>query len=320
MIRKVNVIHAQGLYPYRNQAIEKYLLDSCQADEMTLYLWANDKTVFIGKNQNAFTECRLSALKEDGGFLARRFTGGGAVYHDKGNLNFSFILQREDYDLDNQFLILTQALRSLGFHAERSGRNDVLIDGKKFSGNAFFKSERNCLHHGTILISSDYDAIQRYLNASRVKLEAKGVRSVKSRVVNLREFSKDISADRIASAFEHSLGERYPAAVFAHLDERDFNEDQLKILEEKFSNENYILGDDLHYNVRFEFRFEWGVADIRLDLNGNVIEKAKIYSDALDPDSVAEKEELLRGTDVSKTPDPRIKDIIETLGVFRHEI
>lgn len=303
--------------PYRNQAIEKYLLQTCKAGEMILYLWANDKTVFIGKNQNAFTECRLSALKEDGGFLARRFTGGGAVYHDKGNLNFTFIARKEDYDISNQFSVITSAMKNLGFPAELNGRNDVVIEGKKFSGNAFYKSERGCLHHGTILIDADEDAIAEYLNVSRVKLNAKGVKSVKSRVCNLSDFRKDINAAEVSKELVNSLKRRYPSAECREIGERDLPEDEIRRLTAEFADENYILGDDKRFDIAFEYRYEWGVADVRLGFDGNVIENARIYSDALDAESVELKEKLLKGLDITKKPDPRIKDIIETIGAVR---
>ena len=317
MVNKLKVIRAEGLYPHRNQAIERYLLETCKKGEMILYLWANDKTVFIGKNQNVYTECRLSELLADGGFPARRFTGGGAVYHDKGNLNFTFVAMREDYDIPNQFSIMMGAMRALGFNAELSGRNDVLIDGKKFSGNAFYKSEGACLHHGTVLISSNYEAIAKYLNVSRVKLNAKGVKSVISRVGNLCDYRADINADMVADALIESLKNRYPEAELIRLTEGDLPEDRLEELTAYFSNEDYLRGDDVRYDVAFEYRYEWGVADIRLEFCGDIIEKARIYSDALDTDAVEEKEKLLTGLDLTKPIDPRIKDIIETLGAVR---
>ena len=317
MIDKLKILCAEGLYPYRNQAIEKYLLDSCQTGEMILYLWANDKTVFIGKNQNAYTECRLTELFADGGYVARRFTGGGAVYHDKGNLNFTFVARREDYDIANQFAIMTGAMRSLGFNAELNGRNDVTIDGKKFSGNAFYKSEHSCLHHGTVLINSNYQSIAKYLNVSRIKLNAKGVKSVVSRVGNLCDYRPGINADEVAEALIKSLKNRYSQAGCTYLTENDLPQDQLKILAGYFADGNYVCGDDIHYNVSFEYRYEWGVAEVRLEFNGDVIEKAKIYSDALDTEAVELKEKLLTGLDVTKSVDPRIKDIIETMGALK---
>ena len=312
MIDNLKIIRAEGVYPYRNQAIEKYLLDTCKAGELILYLWANDKTVFIGKNQNAYKECNISSLVSDGGYLARRFTGGGAVYHDGGNLNFTFITCRKDYDIPNQFAVILNAMRALGFNAEVNGRNDITIDGKKFSGNAFYKSRTVCLHHGTILINSAFESIAKYLNASKVKLEAKGVESVKSRVCNLCEY-KRVSAEEVVGAMQEALFNKFPNAKRQFLKEEDLPEDILQELTRKFADKSYILGDDIHYSVEFEYRFKWGVADIRLQFNGDIIEKAKIYSDALDTAGIALKERLLTGLDLTKPVDPRIKDIIDTL-------
>lgn len=313
MIERLKIIRANGFYPYRNQAIERALLDDCEKGEMILYLWQNDKTVFIGKNQNAFTECRAQVLFEDGGYVARRFTGGGAVYHDKGNLNFTFIAPREDYSLENQFSILSDALRSLGFEATLSGRNDVLIDGKKISGNAFYQSGKNCLHHGTVLISSDREAIAKYLTVSRVKLSAKGVKSVQSRVANLCDFRSGVNAESVAAALTDAFSARYPGAEKIFLGEDDLSSEEIGRLTAHFADRTYILGDDVKYSVSFERRYEWGVADVRLEMKGDVIEKARIYSDALDVDAVAEKERLLTGTDVKAPADGRVKDIIETI-------
>ena len=312
MIEKLKIIHAEGLYPHRNQAIEKYLLDTCKEGEMILYLWANDKTVFIGKNQNAYTQCRVSPLLSDGGYIARRFTGGGAVYHDRGNLNFTFITCRDDYDVTSQFAVMTSAMRSLGFDAEVNGRNDVLIDGKKFSGNAFYKGKTACLHHGTVLINSDYGAIAKYLNVSPVKLNAKGVKSVVSRVCNLCDYRK-VSADEVADALVNSLQKAYPMAQSLFIKERDLPEKTIEELTARFAEESYIMGDDALYGVAFEYRYGWGVADVRLQLNGNIIEKARIYSDSLDTEGVQLKEQLLTGLDITKDIDLRIKDIIDTL-------
>ena len=317
MIKKLKIIRAEGVNPHRNQAIEKYLLDTCKEGEMILYLWANDRTVFIGKNQNAYTECRIAELMADGGFVARRFTGGGAVYHDKGNLNFTFIARRGDYDIANQFAIMTGAMRTLGFNAELTGRNDVVIDGKKFSGNAFYKGECACLHHGTILINSNYQSIAKYLNVSRVKLNAKGVKSVASRVGNLSDYRADVNAEEVANALICSLKNRYPHAECKVIKECELPQEELEALTKKFADEDYVLGDDIHYDAAFEHRYEWGVADIRLEFDGTVIVKAKIYSDTLDTEAVELKEKLLTGADITKSVDPRIQDIIQTIGVAK---
>lgn len=317
MIKRLKFIRAEGYEPYRNQAIERHLLDTVQREEMILYLWTNDKTVFIGKNQNAYTECRISLLKEDGGSLARRFTGGGAVYHDKGNLNFTFVSRHENYNISNQFRIMTNAMCALELNAELDGRNDVLVEGKKISGNAFYKSLKGCLHHGTILIRTDSAAIEKYLSVSHVKLSSKGVKSVKSRVGNLADFRPDVNPDLVAEAMKNAFRERYPNAEFEEVKEADLPKEALDKLYAHFSNKNYIFGDNVHYETEIEARFSWGTADIRLKMCGDYIEKARIYSDALDCRAVEEKERLLTGYCFKNAPDPRIGDIIAALGVSK---
>lgn len=313
MVKRIKILRAEGLYPYRNQAIEKFLLDSCGQGEIVLYLWANDKTVFLGKNQNAYTECRLQKLYEDGGYAARRFTGGGAVYHDKGNLNFTFAAPREEYSPENQFSILKDAMLSLGFEATLSGRNDVLIGERKFSGNAFYQSAGNCLHHGTILISSSKEEIEKYLSASRVKLSAKGVKSVKSRVCTLSEFRPDVTAETVSKALIRSFTARYPKAERVFLKEKDLPDEEIGRLTAHFADQSYVLGDNVEYSLSFERRFSWGVADVRLEISGDVIKRARIYSDALDVSAVEEKERLLAGANLKQPADERISDIIEII-------
>ena len=163
----------QTFDPYFNLAMEKWLCDHLDGRRI-LYLWQNEHTVVIGKNQNPLKECRLAALKQDGGLLARRCSGGGAVYHDLGNLNFTFLVREADYSVPRQLEVILHALNALGIPAERSGRNDILADGRKCSGNAFYRSEGRCYHHGTLLVDVDRAAMSRYLTVDPAKLAAKG--------------------------------------------------------------------------------------------------------------------------------------------------
>ena len=151
MITKIFIYHAQGTDPHENLAAEKVLMDALQPGEAMLYLWQNLNTVVIGRNQNAWLECRTSLLEEEGGRLA----GGGAVFHDLGNLNFTFLMGREDYDLDRQITVIQKACGLAGIHAEKSGRNDLLAEGRKFSGNAFYQDKVHAYHHGTLMIDVD---------------------------------------------------------------------------------------------------------------------------------------------------------------------
>ncbi|HOV70336.1 MAG TPA: lipoate--protein ligase family protein, partial [Clostridia bacterium] len=152
--------------PHQNLAFEEYLFETADEDTATMYLWTNASTVVIGRNQNPWRECKVELLEKDGGKLSRRTTGGGAVYHDLGNLNFSFIMSKEAYSVQRQLGVIIEAVRSLGIDAEFSGRNDILACGRKFSGNAFAVRKNGALHHGTLLINADMDMLTHYLTVS----------------------------------------------------------------------------------------------------------------------------------------------------------
>lgn len=291
------VCRADGFEPHLNQAIEATLLEGCEIGTAILYLWQNDRTVFIGKNQNAYLECKTPIIEAEGGFIARRISGGGAVYHDKGNLNYTFVSHKDGFDIDANFEIMVGAMKSLGFNAQRNGRNDVVIDGRKFSGNAFYRGESSCFHHGTVLIKTNTDMMSRYLNVPKVKLEAKGVKSVVNRVVNLSELNCSISADIVADALVRSFCDFY-AGKARIVKKSELNESALSRHYKRFSDEKWIKGDNIYYDVQAVVRLSWGTADIRLKLSGSRIEKARIYSDSLDISEVENKQRLLIGADL----------------------
>ena len=212
MIERLLVCRSGRHDPYENLALEEALLSRVGEGELILYLWQNESTVVIGRNQNPWKECRTALLAEEGGHLARRLSGGGAVFHDRGNLNFTFLMNEADYDLPRQLTVLERACRSLGIPAQRSGRNDLLAEGRKFSGNAFYKHNGKAYHHGTLMLDVDLERVSRYLSPSKAKLAAKGVDSVRSRVVNLREFVPDLTIDRLADALVDALMDVYAVA------------------------------------------------------------------------------------------------------------
>lgn len=189
MIRIVN----DHTDPRINLAVEEYALNYLDPGEEYVILWQNEPTVVIGRNQNTLAEVNGPFIKERGIHVVRRLSGGGAVYHDLGNLNFTFIVDAEKERVSN-FEYFTrpviQALASLGVQAEFSGRNDITIDGKKFSGNAQYWSKGRLLHHGTILFNSDLAVVQEALNVKVDKLQSKGVKSVRSRVTNIYPYLK----------------------------------------------------------------------------------------------------------------------------------
>ncbi len=294
MVDKLVIVRGRGFDPYENLALEEALTESLPAGLFLLYLWQNQNTVVIGRNQNAWKECRVSVLESEGGRLARRLSGGGAVFHDLGNLNFTFITCSEDYDLDRQLSVIEGACRSLGIEAERSGRNDILASGRKFSGNAFYNHNGRSYHHGTLLISVDQDKLARYLKPSEAKLRARGVDSVRSRVVNLAALRPGLTPEELASAMEESFEK-----VFGMKAERIvpsfISEERVRELTERNSSWEWNFGRDLPLDAVFEKRFPWGEIRLELGVAAGVISAARVYTDSMDWTLASKLSETLEG-------------------------
>jgi len=298
MLNKLVLLYARGYDAHQNQAVEAALFDTLPDDTFVLYLWANDNAVIIGKHQNAYIECNLPLLEADGGKLARRITGGGAVYHDKGNVNYTFIAPLEHYYEARQFDMVLRALQSLGIDAVKTGRNDMTVQGRKFSGNAFYKNDRAGLHHGTILIKSDYEKIAKYLTAGKVKLQSKNIASVSQRVINLSEVKPGICKEEVFGALVKTAGETFGLAP-AHIAEEDLDAEAVRKRYEFFTDKTRLYGANTFYDARLEHRFDWGTADVRMKVERNTIVKAVVYSDGLDVGLAAIKEASLAGADIN---------------------
>ena len=281
MIEALATYESGSFDPFGNLAMEQHLLETVAGGCCLLYLWQNENTVVVGKNQNPWAECRVSLLEEEGGRLARRLSGGGAVFHDLGNLNFTFLVPTEDYDLQKQQRVLLEACRSFGVPAELSGRNDLTADGRKFSGNAFYHNGPRSYHHGTLLVDVDGAKLARYLTPSKAKLESKGVPSVRSRVVNLKELCPSITVDglkqALVNAFESVYGLESVPRVFSEAEERRIAE-----LREQYSSWAWRFGQRLPFTCRAAGRFPWGGVEIQLQVNEGVIRRAAVYSDDMD--------------------------------------
>ena len=283
------IVYSTENNPWHNLAVEEYLMEFTTnaikngIQYYILYLWQNKDTVVIGRNQNAWGECRTGLLEEEGGRLARRSTGGGAVFHDMGNLNFSFITPKEDYDTKRSSSVILNAVRSLGINAVLSGRNDILVEDKKFSGNAFCIHKNAGLHHGTLLVNSDYARIARYLEVSKAKLESKGIKSVQSRVTNLSAVVPGITLDSIKKAFEKSFLEEYPAAELERYEDTSWiPKKEIQEWVEKHESWEWRYGQTLSFTAKIETRFEWGGIEIQFLVRDGKAVDVRIYSDALD--------------------------------------
>ncbi len=281
MIEALATYESGSFDPFLNLAMEQHLLETVKGGCCLLYLWQNENTVVIGKNQNPWAECRTSLLEEEGGHLARRLSGGGAVFHDLGNLNFTFLVPTGDYDLQKQQRVLLEACQSFGIPAELSGRNDLTADGRKFSGNAFYHNGPRSYHHGTLLVDVDGGKLARYLTPSKAKLEAKGVPSVKSRVVNLKELCPGITVDglkkSLTDAFESVYERKSAPRILTDADEK-----RVAALRETYASWAWRFGQKLPFTCRVEGRFAWGCVEIQLQVNEGLIRRAAVFSDDMD--------------------------------------
>jgi lipoate-protein ligase A len=278
---KLSYLLSEQTNPYRNLALEEYVLWNVQPDECILYLWQNRHTVVIGVNQNPWKEAHVKALEEDGGFLARRMSGGGAVFHDLGNLNFTFLVRAENYDLERQLEVIIRAVAGFGVHAERSGRNDILTDGKKFSGNAFFSARGHCYHHGTILLDVDLSNLSRYLHVSPAKLQSKGVESVRSRVINLKALAPGITLEALQEALIASFGQVYGATPTPFPPSRQ-NPDAVAEYTAKYASREWRLGRRLPFTAEYHHRFSWGDLTLQFCVEHGLIQAAAAYSDGME--------------------------------------
>lgn len=279
MINKLSFYISECHNPYTNLATEKYLLDSVENNEIILYLWQNQNTVVIGKNQNALTECKCALLEEDGGHLARRLSGGGSVFHDLGNLNFTFLCYRENYDLSRQMQVIKEACALCGISAEISGRNDILADGRKFSGNAFYNSRGKSYHHGTILVNADKEKLGKYLTPPKAKLESKGVKSVKSRVINLSELNPVLTIEIMKEHMLSAFGKVYGLSPSPFVID---DTSKISDLAEEYASWEYLYAPSLPFTFSCEGNFSWGNIELQLDVKGGKIQSVEVYTDALD--------------------------------------
>ena len=295
MIQKISQICSTVFNPYHNLALEKYLFDHVGEDEIILYLWQNERTVVCGRNQNLWKECRVTKLLEDGGHPVRRLSGGGAVFHDKGNLNFTFLVKKKSYDVDRQLQVIIEACKSLGIQTEKTGRNDITADGRKFSGNAFYASDDRKYHHGTLLINVDTANMSAYLNVDKEKLATKGVSSVRSRVTNLTEFCPELTIDMMKEKMIQAFEKVYGLSAVAY-DIDGIDQDTLSETENFFASDQWLYGRRIDFTYRINRRFAWGDFDLQLNVEQGKISTAALYSDANDEAFIRQIRDGLDGT------------------------
>ncbi|MBR5660859.1 MAG: lipoate--protein ligase [Bacteroidales bacterium] len=267
--------------PYFNMALDEFCLENIVIDEPYFYLWRNRPSVIIGLNQNAYSEVNLGYLNANGITLARRVTGGGAVYHDLQNMNYTIIGRSEGKDNGEEGLTpqpIADALRSIGVPAELTGRNDIFVDGRKVSGYARRVSKRQEIIHGTLMYDVDMETLIRVLDTPESKMRAKGISSVKSRVANLKDYMPGFhSLDEVQNELQRIL-----AGDDSQL---ELTEDQLsevrKMAEEKFSTWDFIYGRSRQTDFVRKAKLPCGTVEVSINLDHGLITDISFSGDFL---------------------------------------
>ncbi len=280
--------------PYYNFALEEYLMNEAPEDSY-LFFYIHRPSIIVGKHQNTIEEINKEFVEEKGIIVARRLSGGGAVYHDEGNLNFSFVQKAQEQEFNN-FEKFTRpiinALKELGVEAELSGRNDILVDGKKISGNAQYYKKGRILSHGTLLFDADMTNLSKALKVKDLKIKSKGIKSVRSRVTNIKEhMEKDMSIIELKDYILDYISNNEDISEYV------LNESELEKINEaaknKFSTWDWNWGNSPEYEIQKINKFPCGLIDIRLNIKNGKIKDCKIYGDFFTKRNIEELEGIL---------------------------
>ncbi|MEK4562268.1 lipoate--protein ligase [Staphylococcus sp. FSL K6-3157] len=285
--------------PTLNLAMEEYVLKNMPKDESYFLFYVNRPSIIIGKNQNTIEEVNKPYIDAHNIDVVRRISGGGAVYHDEGNLNFSFITDDDGNSFHNfkKFTEpIVEALKSLGVDAEMTGRNDIQVGNAKISGNAMVKVKDRMFSHGTLMLNSELDEVQNALKVNPAKIKSKGIKSVRSRVANISEFLEEpINIDNFKDIILKTIfGEANQVETYQLTDEDWKNIEALS--NEKYRTWDWNYGRNPKYNFEREEKFEKGFVQIKLDVKQGRIEHARIFGDFFGEGDITELENALEGT------------------------
>ncbi|MBM7653745.1 lipoate--protein ligase [Neobacillus cucumis] len=301
--------------PRINLAIEEYALKNLDINETYLLFYINEPSIIIGKNQNTIEEINTDYVEKNGIHVVRRLSGGGAVYHDLGNLNFSFIT-KDDGESFHNFRKFTEpvvdALQKLGVNAMLSGRNDLEVGGRKISGNAQFSTKGRMFSHGTLMLNSELENVVSALKVKKDKIESKGIKSVRSRVANLSEFlTEQISIEEFRSLLLKNIFDGQDSIPEYVLTEEDWEKIN-QLSKERYQNWEWNYGKSPKFNLQHSHRFSVGSIDVRLEVNKGLIESCKIYGDFFGVGEVKDIEEKLTGIRYEKSEIEQALSDLET--------
>ncbi|MCY7710784.1 lipoate--protein ligase [Bacillus safensis] len=303
--------------PMINLAIEEYCLKYLDPEETYLLFYINQPSIIIGKNQNTIEEINTKYVEDNGIKVVRRLSGGGAVYHDKGNLNFSFIT-KDDGDSFHNFKKFTEpvikALEKLGVKAELSGRNDIMADGRKISGNAQFATRGRIFSHGTLLFDSEIEHVVSALNVKKEKIESKGIKSIRSRVANISELmDQKMTTEEFRKILLSYIFDTNGDVPQYRLTEKDWEKIH-EISRDRYQKWEWNYGRSPKFNLQHSKRFPAGSIDLRLEVKKGMIEDCKIFGDFFGVGDIADIEKRLIGQQYDRKT---ISDVLEDMDM-RH--
>ncbi|PRR91961.1 MULTISPECIES: lipoate--protein ligase [unclassified Bacillus (in: firmicutes)] len=303
--------------PMINLAIEEYCLKYLDPEETYLLFYINQPSIIIGKNQNTIEEINTKYVEDNGIKVVRRLSGGGAVYHDKGNLNFSFIT-KDDGDSFHNFKKFTEpvikALEKLGVKAELSGRNDIMADGRKISGNAQFATRGRIFSHGTLLFDSEIEHVVSALNVKKEKIESKGIKSIRSRVANISELmDQKMTTEEFRKILLSYIFDTNGDVPQYQLTEKDWEKIH-EISRDRYQKWEWNYGRSPKFNLQHSKRFSAGSIDLRLEVKKGSIQDCKIFGDFFGVGDIADIEKRLIGQQYDRKT---ISDVLEDMDM-RH--
>lgn len=318
--RKIEMLfidNEQHYDPMINLAIEEYCLKYLDPEETYLLFYINQPSIIIGKNQNTIEEINTKYVEDNGIKVVRRLSGGGAVYHDKGNLNFSFIT-KDDGDSFHNFKKFTEpvikALEKLGVKAELSGRNDIMADGRKISGNAQFATRGRIFSHGTLLFDSEIEHVVSALNVKKEKIESKGIKSIRSRVANISELmDQKMTTEEFRKILLSYIFDTNGDVPEYKLTEKDWEKIH-EISRDRYQKWEWNYGRSPKFNLQHSKRFPAGSIDLRLEVKKGIIQDCKIFGDFFGVGDIADIEKRLIGHQYDRKT---ISDVLEDMDM-RH--
>ena len=304
--------------PYFNLALEQVIFDRLDRRRDYCMLWQNSSAVIVGRHQNTAAEINQAVVNDCGAAVVRRLSGGGAVYHDEGNINFTFITNagaQNAIDFTPFCRHIQKALRTFGVPAEISGRNDITIDGKKISGNAQYLKQGRVMHHGTLLYDTGMDTLDSILFANG-KIQSKGIPSVRSRVTNIRPYMKiDMPADHFRAALKEELITALSMDEYTLTTEDTAAAEMLR--DEVYSRWEWNYGSSPPYNARKSRRFEGcGTIEVLMEIaNGGIIVNIAFFGDFFSSEDPSGLSAVLTGCHLERS---ELSSILQKIDISRY--